>query len=149
MDNTKNSQELDSLMDGPWDELYVLTDHWRSDLEFYRDDLLFLHHLIDRYFMWITKSENLGLVKEIKKEMFDMNTKNKDLLEKVKKHKVQLGRLVENPNHKDAGIIKTEHEHLEEEMASFVKSFRKNRKEVFKITEYIIDSEHLEQIMQS
>lgn len=148
MDTTKNSQEQDFLKNGPWDELYVLTEHWRSDLEFYRDDLLFLHHLIDRYFMWITRSENLGMVKEIKKELIEMSNKNKDLLEKVKKHIIQLGRLVENPGFGDAGIIKTEHEHLEEEMTDFVKSFRKNRKEVFKITEYIIDSEQLEQIMQ-
>lgn len=149
MDNTKNNRETNALKDGPWDELYVLTEHWVSDLEFYREDLRFLHHLIDKYFMWITKSENIGLVKEIKKELLEMNTRNRDLLDKVKKHLMQLGRLVENPNHQDAGIIITEHEHLEEEMSDFVRLFRKNRKEAFKITEYVIDSEHLEQLMQS
>ena len=149
MDNTIYRQEHGDLKNGPWEKLYVLSGHWRSDLEFYRDDLLFLHHLIDKYFMWITKSENLGVVKEIKKELFEMNIRNKDLFEKVKKHIIQLGRLVEDPNHKDASIVKTEHEHLEEEISDFVRSFRKNRKEVFKITEYVIDSEHLEQLMQS
>ena len=47
-----------------WQEMYVLSEHWRSDLEFYKDDLLFLHHLVDKYFIWITKSENLELVKK-------------------------------------------------------------------------------------
>lgn len=148
MTDTKYTPQSSMLENGPWEELYVLTGHWKSDLEFYSDDLIFLHHLVDKYFMWITKSENIGLVREIKKELFELNKTNKDLLEKVKKHTIQLGRLVENPNHRDAGIIKTEHEHLEEEMSDFVKSFRKNRKEVFKITEYVIDSEHLEQLMQ-
>ena len=90
MGDTKYNQELDFLKDGPWDELYVLTEHWRSDFQFYKDDLRFLHHLIDKYFMWITKPEN-----------FD---------------------LVEDPNRKDAVIIKTEHEHLEEEMANITKA---------------------------
>ncbi|MFK5973327.1 MAG: hypothetical protein QM485_08600 [Flavobacteriaceae bacterium] len=43
-------------------ELYVLTNHWKSDLLFYKDDLIFLHHLIDKYFIWITKKDNLTKV---------------------------------------------------------------------------------------
>lgn len=143
------SQEIDFLENGPWDELYLITQHWKSDLEFYRDDLRFLHHLIDKYFMWITKAENLILVKELKKELFELNGRSKDLLEKVSKHSIQLGYLVEDSNKRDAGIIKMEHEHLEEELGTFVKLFRKNRKEVFKITEYIIDSEKLASVMDS
>ena len=149
MSNTKYDKELDFLNDGPWDELYVLTVHWRSDLEFYRDDLRFLHHLIEKYFMWVSKSENLEMVKELKSGLFNLNVKVKDLLEKVGKHRIQLGQMVENFNKADAGIIRTEHGHLEEEMSEFVKSFRNNRKEVFKITEYIIDSEKLAHIVDA
>lgn len=149
MSDTNYSEEIDFLKDGPWDELYVLTEYWKSDLEFYKDDLRFLHHLIAKYFMWITKSENLEMVKEMKNGLFDMNVKVNDLLDKVGKHHIRLGYLVENPNHMDAGIIKTEHEHLEEEMAQFVKLFRNNRKEAFRITEYSIDSERLANIMSS
>ena len=149
MSSSEYSDETEFLKDGPWDELYVITQYWKSDLEFYRDDLRFLHHLIDKYFMWITKPENLILVKELKKELFELNGRSKDLLEKVAKHRIQLGYLVEDPNKSDAGIIKTEHEHLEEELGTFLKQFRKNRKEVFKITEYIIDSEKLANVMES
>lgn len=136
------------MKDGPWDELYVLTEHWTSDLEFYRDDLRFLHHLIEKYFMWISTSENIEMVKELKKTLYDLKLKVLDLIQKVQKHRIRLGQMVSSFAKKDAGIIKTEHEHLEEEMSALVKSFRSNRKEVFKITEYIIDSEHLEHLMQ-
>ena len=149
MDDTSYSKENAAFHNGPWEELCVLTGHCKSDLEFYMDDLLFLHHLIDKYFMWITRSENLNRVKDIKKELFRLKQKNNDLLEKVKKHGNQLGRLVENPNSKDSRVIIKEHEHLEEEMTVFVKSFRINRKKVYKISEYVIDSEQLGQIMQS
>ena len=143
-----NDKELDFLKDGPWDELYVLTQHWLSDLQFYRDDLRFLHHLIDKYFMWITKPENLVLVKELRLDLSELNYKTDDLLKKIQKHMIQLGRLVENSNLGDAGVVKTEHEHLEEEISDFVKAFRKNRKEVFTLIEYIIDSEELAGIMK-
>lgn len=142
-------KEKEYAQQAPWAELYVLTEHWKSDLEFYNDDLRFLHHLIDKYFMWITKNENLDMVKEIKVNLFKVNKKCKDLLEKVGKHLIQVGHLVENPNEKNAGITKMEHEHLEDEVSSFVKSFRENRKEVFSITEYVINSESLASIMES
>ena len=143
MGNSTYSQEMDFLEDGPWDELYAITQNWKSDLEFYKDDLRFLHHLTDRYFLWITKSENMDVVKELNFGLLKLTIEVKDLLEKVKKHLVQLGYLMEDPNKRDAGITKTEHLHLEEELTEFVKSFRNNRKEVFKISEYIIDSEEL------
>ncbi|MFX0558639.1 hypothetical protein ACOCEA_17690 [Maribacter sp. CXY002] len=149
MGDEHNKKDVDFLKNGPWDELYVLSQHWVSDLGFYRDDLHFLHHLIDKYFMWIIKTENIKMVRELKKGLLDLNTKSKDLLEKVGKHLVQLGYLVEDPTLKDAGIIRMEHEHLEDEIAAFVKSFRENRREVFKTTEFIMDNEKLSNIMES
>ena len=34
-------------------------------------------------------------------------------------------------------------------MAQFVKTFRENRKEVFKVTEYVMDSEELKSMLDS
>lgn len=149
MSEYRNRPKGKYIQQAAWDELYILTEHWKSDLEFYRDDLRFLHLLIDKYFMWITKKENLDLVREIKKNLYNVGKKSDDLLAKVGKHLIQLGRMVENPDARDGGISKMEHEHLEDEIADFVKSFRLNRKEVFTITGYIIDSEQLPHIFES
>lgn len=69
-----------------WEELYVLAEHWKSDLLFYKDDLRFLHHLIDKYFIWITKAENMAMVKAIKTDIVKLGTTCDDLLDKVGKH---------------------------------------------------------------
>ena len=99
--------------------------------------------------MWITKPENLDMVKELKVGLNDLKNKCKDLLEKVQRHKTQLGQMVEDYNKSDASIIRREHEHLEAEVANFVTQFRSNRKEVFAITEFIIDSESLANLMDN
>ena len=70
-------------------------------------------------------------------------------MKKVGRHGTHLGQMVEDYNKADASIIRTEHEHLEEEVANFVKLFRSNRKEVFAITEFIIDSESLANLMDN
>lgn len=149
MEHIENNKESQFVKNGPWPELYVLTEHWKSDLEFYADDLRFLHHLLDKYFMWLTKPENLDMVKELKVGLFHLKNKCRDLLEKVQRHGMQLGEMVEDNNKADANLIRTEHEHLEEEVANFVILFRSNRKEVFAITEFIIDSEKLANLMDN
>lgn len=146
---TFNSEQKSAPIEINWLELYSLTGHWKSDLEFYKDDLRFLYHLIDKYIIWITKDENLDRVKKTKKNLLNVKMKSKDLLDKVSKHQIQLGYLVEDPKKEDGGIVKMEHEHLEKEIADFVKIFRENRKEVFDISEYIIDSEELANIIEN
>ena len=132
-----------------WQELYVLTEHWRSDLEFYKDDLLFLHHLVDKYFIWITKSENLELVKEIMVQIQSLEKQCRSLMEGVKEHMHNLAQLANESNKQSLSEITDEHVVLETTIYNFVKDFRANRKEVFRITEYIIDSEELTNILRS
>ncbi len=143
MKSNKIATDIDFLTNGPWYELYVISKNWQSDIAFYRDDVRFLFHLIDKYFLWLTRPENLKIVQELQNNLHQLEIKCKDLLNKLGKHTIQLGYLIENPNKSDAGIILTEHEHLEEEIAAITKLFRKNRTEVFAITEYIIDSAEL------
>jgi predicted regulator of amino acid metabolism with ACT domain len=57
--------------------------------------------------------------------------------------------MVENPVQSSNPQFVKDHEALEDKISKFVKSFRSNRKEVFKITEYIIDSEKLPNILKS
>ncbi len=130
-----------------WEQLYVLTGHWKSDLDFYQEDLQFLYHLVDKYMLWITKQENLEVVKEIKINTFELKKRCQDLLNRVMTQRRQLGLLVEDPNKTDASAVIREQDLLESEMALFVKEFRAIRKETFKITEYVIDSEALPSLL--
>lgn len=149
MDNSNKSTRQNTVRDVNWQELYILTDHWKSDLNFYKDDLRFLHHLIDKYIIWITKDDNLNLVQEIKKNLFEIRNEGVDLMNEIITHKSNLGLMVENPVEGSNPQFVKDHETLEDKISKYVKLFRSNRKEVFNITEYIIDSEELPNILKS
>ena len=149
MDNDTKSTQQNNIREINWQELYILTDHWKSDLDFYKDDLRFLHHLIDKYIIWITKDDNLNLVKDIEKNLFEIKKKSLELMKELSTHQGNLGLMVENPVQSSNPQFLKDHEVLEEKVSNFVKLFRSNRKEVFKITEYIIDSEELPDILKS
>jgi len=132
-----------------WQQLYVLTEHWKSDLQFYNDDLKFLHHLIDKYFMWISKKENIDMVREIEVGLLEIDSKCGTLLNRANKHLHRLAELIDNPFAYDSHQFRTEHEQLEDDLAHFVKRFRENRKEIFKITQYVMETEKLTQLLKS
>lgn len=143
MSNFRNRPKDNYINEANWQELYTLTEHWKSDLLFYKDDLRFLHQLIKKYLVWISKKENLDVVKEIEVSLLEVDHQCTSLLERTTKHLHHLTELSENPFAYDSHKFRTEHGVLEDDLSKFVKEFRKNRKEVFSITEYIIDGEQL------
>lgn len=124
-----------------WQELYALTEHWKSDMLFYRDDLKFLHHLLDRYFIWITKDENIEAVKSVGNKILADTKICKSMLKKIDKHLSHLASIIAEPFKYDSKIFRKEHQVLEDEISWFIKSVRKDRKHVFAVTKHFIDSE--------
>ncbi|RED43675.1 hypothetical protein DFQ10_105275 [Winogradskyella eximia] len=133
------------INEASWEQLYVLTEHWKSDLVFYHKDLRFLHLLIDKYFMWISNKENIDMVYDIEMNLLEVDKQCALLLAKVNSHLHHLAELVDDPLTYVSPKFREEHQLIEDEMADFVKVFRNNRKEIFKVTEYMIDKEKMVQ----
>jgi hypothetical protein len=129
------------IFNANWQELNVLTEHWKSDLLFYKDDLKFLDHLIDKYFIWISKKEDFNLVKSIEVGIVETSKECSSLLQRVNKHLVDIAALIVNPFKYNSQQFREEHQLLEDDISAFVKDFRANRKEVFEVTEHVIESE--------
>lgn len=141
MSDFRNRPKDNYIQEADWDQLYVLTEHWKSDLLFFLDDLRFLHHLIDTYFLWISKKENIDMVRDIEVNLLDIDKQCAALIEKTNKHLHHLAALVDDPFLYRSDKFRNEHEILEDELAQFVKNFRANRKEIFTITEHIVNGE--------
>ena len=126
-----------------WQQLFVLTEHWKSDLLFYKDDLRFLHHLIDKYFLWISKKETIDMVSEIEVNLLKVDKQCASLLQRTNTHLHHLAELIDDFFNYDSHKFRTEHELLEDELAQLVKDFRNNKKGVFEITKHIMEEEEL------
>ena len=129
------------IQDADWAVHYELTQHWKSELLFYGDELLFFRRLIDNYFIWMTLGENLDAVRELEMDMLEVEKKSKDVLLKVSKHLVQLAESVEDPENKPTRVFRMEHESLEDDISLFTQKFRFIRKDVMAVTEQVLQSE--------
>lgn len=143
MGTASKNIEVNSTTFNGWEQLYLLAKHWKSDLEFFRDDLRFLHLLIGRYSLWVTLPESSERVKEVELKLMSLKKQCRQLLKKTGLHTSLLARLPENSPEADRQAIKDSHAELEVAFAHFVKNFREIRRETFMVSEYIIDSESL------
>jgi len=139
----KNITEENFVVEYTWQELYVLTKHWKSDIQFYKDDLKFLQKLINKYIIWITKEENLAKVTKTQNELNNVVEQCDTLITNIEHHIKHLADLINNPFKYDSQEFKEEHTKLEIEIYEFIKTFRKSKTKAFAITEYVVDDEKL------
>jgi hypothetical protein len=59
------------IQEPDWAEIYELTQHWKSDLLLYKDELRFFRWLIDNYFSGMTLGENLDAVRELEMDLLE------------------------------------------------------------------------------
>jgi hypothetical protein len=129
------------IFEAEWQDLYLLTEHWKSDILFYADDLKFLRHLIDKYFIWITKKENIDVVREAEVNLMEADKQCASLLNRIDIHSTHLAELIDDPFRYDSYLFRSEHGTLEDDLTNFRKIVRQNRKDILTITEQVIDSE--------
>ncbi len=148
MENFRSRPKHEYIKNTDWQQLYALTEHWKSELLFHSDDLTFLRHLLDKYFIWITNSDDLEKVGKIGESVLKDNRECAELLATVDKHSTHLADIIDDPFKYDGQVFRKEHQKLEDEIALFIKNVRESRKQLFGITEYIVDSEKLEHFLR-
>lgn len=124
-----------------WMGLFVLTEHWQSDLIFFADEMRFFRSLIDRHFMVLIEQENIEKTRAIALSLADLENEKLRLEQKTAGHLKHLSALIENSFSHDSQIIKDEHKEMEIAMADFARRFRLVKKDIFKLTEHVMESE--------
>lgn len=134
-------------VENEWQQFYVLAEHWASDLKFFNDEVQFLSILVDRYFMGLTDEKNVDTTKSVASKLSDVEKRRLALEEDVSAHLHHLANLVENPFPHNAQDYRDEHGALEKTLADFVKYFKAIKKEIFSLTEQVIESEKAKHLL--
>lgn len=137
----------DYLHTASWEELHILSGHWLSDVAFYKDEIRFLDKLLDKYFIWLLKDDNIQLMQKLIDKIKRAETEAKRLDETIHKHIGRLEALIENAFSHDEQQFRNAHVQLENDLVAFIKELRLVKKEVFAITEKVIESEKLQHLL--
>ena len=143
MDGYRLRPRSNFIFNAQWEELYVLAEHWKSDLDFYCDEIRFLNNLINKYFERLENGKNIIVVKTLKMELLGLKSANENIRRLCLKHLRCIEDFIENSFTKDVDKFKSEHEKLEENIAKFIREFKKLKKDIFLVTEKVMEDERL------
>jgi hypothetical protein len=140
------STNIDTLIttdpaEAEWKRLFIITEHWRSDLKFFADELQFLRTLLDKYFLKLIKTENIESTQATVTKLTKLENRRHVFEQKLDRHFSHMTNLIENPFPHDAQMYRDEHAKLEFGMAEFVKDFRELKKEIFQLAKEVMDAE--------
>lgn len=132
-----------TIYEAYWQELYLLSENWKSDLIFYQEDLYFSHSIINKYNKWISKRLIKSEFQEIEFSIFEQIRKCNQLLDCTNKHLTKIANTIETPYLYDSYNFRKTHDQMELELAQFIDFYRDNRLKVFLITEEVIENKEL------
>lgn len=141
MDDLRTRPKGPYIYEADWKELYVLTGHWASDLAFYGDDLRFLHHLLNSYYMWLFLEERADQGSVVVKQLEELETRRDALARQTQQNLAHMAALIDDPFRYDSHEFRNEHAALEEEIALFVKDFRTCKKDAFALSKHLMSSQ--------
>lgn len=127
-----------TIYEAYWQELYLLTENWKSDLLFYQEDLYFSHNLINKYNKWISKKIIKNEFQEIEYTVFELLRNCNQLIDKTNQHLSKISNNISTPYLNDSYSFRNIHDQMEFEMAEFIRTFRTSRLKVFSMTDEVM-----------
>ena len=134
-------QQLSNAGDEVWQPTYALTEHWLSDLKFFKDELSFFNKLLTQHLIWLTDDNGSDSLRLVSSKIGNLENKRSTLDRRLAVHRKHLTLLLGNPLSIDPKKEKGSHGLLETSFADFVKEFRIIKKETFVQIEKVLDAE--------
>ncbi len=131
----------DYLHHASWQQLYALTKHWQSDLQFYANEVDFFRHLAGNKLLWLEKDQNIEAIRTIGNRLMRAAANITKLNDQCRTHLQHLAEFDNHPNTTGAESFRAEHSMLEDQFTEFVKTFRDLKKEIFELVEQVSDAE--------
>lgn len=109
---------------------------WKSDLQFYKDDLIFIQHIMDHYLSVILLNENLDEIRESTMRLEDLKYRCNGLLKSIASFRRKIGdSFQEGVNN----ALLTGHSTMKVRIKDFKSDFKALKVEIFSIADRAIE----------
>ncbi|MBL6448764.1 hypothetical protein JMN32_20800 [Fulvivirga sp. 29W222] len=125
--------------------LYPISEYWKSDLQFFKDELQFLRSLVDKYFSHFIERENMDKTKQLADKLIHIEKDRLALEQRVDDHLKQLSEELKSASAEK--YYEETHAKLEVDTIDFLKRFREVKKQVFAHTEHVMESEKAKHLL--
>jgi hypothetical protein len=133
----------DNQLNTELQELYLISKHWISDLDFFGKELKFLENLLVRTFSGMLKQERYENIATIMLNVARIEHKRNEIKCSVLNYMHSLEPLIaKTSEHFDLSLVET-HAQLEIEIGELLHSFQTIKQQIFKSTSEKMKSIHI------
>lgn len=126
---------------------YVLAEQWKSDCEFYSDELKFLNSLINKYFIYLIDGDKLTKIQDLATRLTRAEQKQEDLIKDIIAFMGGVKTNITEDNQVYFKEINAEHSQLETRLEDFVNLFKDLKVDIFQITEKILEQDKVKKLI--
>jgi len=120
---------------------HAMARHWASDIDFYKIEMRFLHHLLHDYFIRLSAPEYIDELKDLGRKLLqlekDKYSADIHLIEYLKHLEGQTEDLL--PEHVE--LLTVSHEQIEDEMLHLTKTYRALKQQLFLQIQQVIKAQ--------
>lgn len=132
-----------------WESMFVMAEHWKSDMDYFLEELNFFRSIVDKYFISLIDEKHINSTRHLATGLAEFDKKRLEIHNTLKTHLAQLTNLIQNPFAQEAQVSADLHLKLEGLMSDFVKNFKSLKKEVFRLAEDVMVSEKAKHLLGS
>jgi len=121
---------------------------WINELEFIKDDRIFLEHLLGSHFLALSTPKLYEPTKELINDLKKVENKRLELLVTIKIHKKRIVTLIESIESTEKLEFKNEHSKIKKEFEKYVLNFKKVKKDIFDMIKEILKKDKLKFLIE-
>ena len=122
-------------------ELYHLheeTANWLSEMEFMKDEQMFLEHLLSTHFLDLSSSKLYEPTRKLIRRLKEVEALGTEIVEITRKHDENIGVMLENKRASRTSKLLTEHEKIKIDYDNYTLKFRYVKKKIFALIKDIM-----------
>ncbi len=111
---------------------------WLSDLEFIKDEQIFLEHLLSSHFLELSTEKLYDPTRKLIKRLIEVKKMGNDLFDTIQLHDKHLSILIESSKNNGKKRFNKEHDRIKKEFENYIFSFKYVKKKIFKMIKEIM-----------
>ena len=120
---------------------YALSEHWKSDFDFYHEECQFLSSLVNKYFVFLLEGMALSEIQKLAAKLSVVSKTTEDIRKSINDYMGDIKAFIALEEEYRFEVVLSKHIKLERRISDYVKSFKKIKGDVFLVTEEILHNE--------
>ncbi|TDG36485.1 hypothetical protein EZJ43_08175 [Pedobacter changchengzhani] len=123
-------------------QYHAIAKHWASDVEFFKVETVFLHHLLDDYFIRLSDPEHLQGLNSVGLKLMHLEKDKFSVDHHLIDHLKNLEGQTEDLDFNDGELLAKAHGKLEQTMAQLTNNYRLLKTELFTLVQKVIKAQN-------